>query len=104
MSIFLGVSSAMKKIVKSICFKLSLLAAAMLVAVLSLMVPLLAQAAEVIQIPSVPSAQDGQFSALADAAMDRDMLKVQELLSCMKDKTRMNTLQKIAKPANILVL
>jgi hypothetical protein len=31
-------------------------------------------------------------------------LKVQELLSCVKDKTRMNTLQKIPKPDNILVL
>ena len=39
-----------------------------------------------------------------DAPPEGAGVKVQELLSCMKDKTRMNTLQKIAKPANILVL
>ena len=39
-----------------------------------------------------------------DAPLEGAGVKVQELLSCVKDKTRMNTLQKIAKPANILVL
>jgi len=106
MSIFLGASSAMKKIANSICFKFSHLAAALLVAVLPLllmplMAPMLANAAEVIQIPNVPSAQDVQFSALADAAMDRDMLKVQELLNAENpsQKLDVNALGRYGTPA-----
>ena len=74
-----------------------LLASAILLALL----PLIAVAAEVIAIPRVPSAEEVQFSALADAAMARDMVKVQELLNAENpsQKLDVNALGRYGTPA-----
>jgi uncharacterized protein len=70
-------------------------------AVLLALLPGFSLAAEVIEIPRVPSAEEVQFSALADAAMARDNDQVLALLNAENpaDKLDVNALGRYGTPA-----